>query len=345
MATSSASAFALAVLLLPLVIASSSVADQNKGKPFFFSYVGSDKNRTLGSEFALYGDAELSDSAVRLTRPAKASTGRVAYREPVRFFGTSPGFSSSFSFALSPGHGGGLAFFLSPSGVQLEPVNGHWSRVSTSLVAVRFETAKADKITNLTETLIEIDVESSNLSGNNLVLDLDNGRKFKSWIDYDGESKRIEVRLSLEKESKPINFSISYSMDLSYLLWREAALVVLSSWSSHSSQGSSIYSWNFTQKHGAPFLMHSEPLDPNSFLARSNESAPVHPIRSYPWEALIAMVFAAACGAMLAFFTVFVWSALRSRRPVAPVDCPVPTVGIACEKMESVGVKILENDK
>lgn len=344
MRISSASAFALAVILLPLVIASSSEADQ-KDKPFFFSFVGSDKNQTFGSEFALYGDAELSDSAVRLTRPANASTGRVAYREPVRFYGTNPGFSSSFSFALSPGHGGGLTFFLSPSGVMPEPVNGHWSRVSTSLVAVRFETAKADKITNLTGTLIEIDVESSNLSGNNLMLDLDSGRKFSSWIDYDGESKRIEVRLSREKDSKPMNFSISYSMDLSYLLWRQAALVVLSSWSSHSSQGSSIYSWNFTQKHGAPFLMHSEPLDPNSFLARSNESAQVHPIRSYPWQVLIAMVFAAACGGMLAFFTMFVWSALRSRRPVAPVECPVPAVGIASEKMESVGVKILENDK
>lgn len=345
MATSYASAFALAVLLLPLVVASSSEVGQKKGKPFLFSFVGSDKNRAFGSEFALYGDAELSDTAVRLTRPANASTGRVAYREPVRFFGTNPGFSSSFSFALSPGPGGGLAFLLSPTDVQPEPVNGHWSRVSTSLVAVRFETAKADKISNLTGTLIEIDVESSNLSGNNLVLDLESGRKFNSWIDYDGESKRIEVRLSHEKDSKPINFSISYSMDLSYLLWREAASVVLSAWSSHSSQGSSIYSWNFTQKHGAPFLMHSEPLDPNAFLARSNESAQVHPIRSYPWEALIAMVFAAACGAMLAFFTMFVCSALRSRRPVAPVECPVPTVGIACEKMESVGVKILENDK
>lgn len=37
----------------------------------------------------------------------------------------------------------------------------------------------------------------------------------------------------------------------------------------------------------------------------------------------MAMVFAAACGATLAFSAMFVWAALVARRPVSPVECPV----------------------
>lgn len=159
-AMATCSAFALASLLL---VAASSKADQ-KRKAFCFSFAGSGNNRTFGAEFALNGDADMLSPAVRITQPVKASSGRVAYRKPLRFFGINPGFSSSFSFALSPGDGGRLAFFLSLSGVPPEPVNGDWSRVSTSLLAVSFETAKADKTSNLTGTLIEIDEESSNLS-------------------------------------------------------------------------------------------------------------------------------------------------------------------------------------
>ncbi|XP_042467326.1 protein TPR3-like [Zingiber officinale] len=103
-------------------------------------------------------------------------------------------------------------------------------------------------------SLVEVDVggelltKSNNLSDDGLLLILSRGEKLHSWIDYDEELKRIEVRLCQDKDPKEAAPSISHSIDLSYMLWREASWVGLSSWSGNSSHGSSIYSWNFIEK-------------------------------------------------------------------------------------------------
>ncbi|KAG6472617.1 L-type lectin-domain containing receptor kinase VIII.1-like [Zingiber officinale] len=244
--SSTASALILAIILLLVAPLSPwNCALTGEGNALFFSFGGSGKNRSFATEFALYGDAEMNSSEVRVTRAVNESSGLMIYWKPVRFFGTKPGFSSSFSFSVSPGNGRGLAFFLSPVSVPLEPANGNWSRLSTSVVAVKFVT---------TASLVEVDVggelltKSSNLSDDGLLLILSRGEKLHSWIDYDGESKRIEVRLCQDKDLKEAAPSISHSIDLSYMLWREVSWVGLSSWSGNSSHGSSIYSWNFTEK-------------------------------------------------------------------------------------------------
>ncbi|WOL04721.1 hypothetical protein Cni_G13443 [Canna indica] len=348
--SSPAYTFAFAVfLLLVASLSGGTCKSADKGRDFCFSFDGSEKNHSFSSEFDLYGDAEMGGSAVRITRPAKSSSGRIAYRKAVRIFGVKPGFSTSFSFSISPGSGSGLAFFLSPNAVHLEPAEGDWLGLSTSLLAVRFGTPKDDKFGNLSGSLIEIDVggellsKSSNLSDVDLLLN--SGEKLRSWIDYDGESKRMELKLTKNNDSRTMNSSIAYSINLSNLLRREAVFVGLSSWNGNSTETSSIYSWNFTVKHGAPYLMHSEPLNPNSFLVQSTESPPVHPRSAYPWGVLMAMVFAAACGATLTFFMMFVWVALVSRRPVTPVEYPVAPVDVAYGKIESVGEKNPENGK
>ncbi|KAG6494886.1 hypothetical protein ZIOFF_042669 [Zingiber officinale] len=244
--SSTASALILAIILLLVApLSPGNCASTGEGNTLFFSFGGSGKSRSFATEFALYGDAEMNSSEVRVMRAANESSGLMIYWKPVIFFGTKPGFSSSFSFSVSPGNGGGLAFFLSPISVPLEPTNGDWSRLSTSVVAVKFVTAAS---------LVEVDVggelltKSSNLSDDGLLLILSRGEKLHSWIDYDGESKRIEVRLCQDKDPKEAAPSISHSIDLSYMLWREASWVGLSSWSGNSSHGSSIYSWNFTEK-------------------------------------------------------------------------------------------------
>lgn len=99
----------------------------------------------------------------------------------------------------------------------------------------------------------------------------------------------------------------------------------LASWSDNSTHGSSIYSWHFTEKHGSP------PLDPNSFVVPSKESGRM---RAHPWGVFLAMLVAAACGAILTFFCMSRWFALVSRRPVAPVEYPANAVGVAYGKIE-----------
>ncbi|CAD5180206.1 unnamed protein product [Musa acuminata subsp. malaccensis] len=331
--------FFVAHLLFVVFLSGRSCQALDRATDFCFSFDGFEKNRSFESEFELFGDAEVSgSSAVRITRPANSSFGRIAYRKSIRFLGTTPGFSSYLSFSIPPGDGQVLAFFLMPSSVPLESDR---FGLSTSLVAVKFGRSNREKYSNGSGTLIEIDVggqalkKSSNLSG---VED-----KLQSWIDYDGKSKRIEVRLSHSRDSsRPMNSSISCSVDLSNALWREAVTVGMSCWNANSTKTSTLYRWNFTSKHGSPYLMHSEPLNPNSFLVRPTESPPplLHPRRggAYPWGVFMAMLFAAACGAMVAFFVVFMWLALVSRRPVAPVEYPAALpVGVACGKMVSAG--------
>ncbi|XP_042387450.1 uncharacterized protein LOC121979526 [Zingiber officinale] len=193
--TTSSTAFALILAIILLLVAPLSPGNcisTGEGNALFFSFGGSGKNRSFAMEFALYGDAEMNSSEVRVTCAVNESSRLMIYWKPVRFFGTKPWFSSSFSFSVSPGNGGGLAFFLSPVSVPLEPANGNWSRLSTSVVAVKFVT---------TASLVEVDVggelltKSSNLSDDGLLLILSRGEKLHSWIDYDGELKRIEVRL------------------------------------------------------------------------------------------------------------------------------------------------------
>ncbi|KAG6529809.1 hypothetical protein ZIOFF_012023 [Zingiber officinale] len=192
--SSTASALILAIILLLVApLSPGNCASTGEGNALFFSFGGSGKTRSFATEFALYGDAEMNSSEVRVMRATNESSGLMIYWKPIRFFGTKPGFSSSFSFSILPGNGGGLAFFLSPVSVPLEPANGDWSRLLTSVAAVKFVTATS---------LVEVDVggelltKSSNLSDDGLLLILSRGEKLHSWIDYDGESKRIEASLT-----------------------------------------------------------------------------------------------------------------------------------------------------
>ncbi|KAG6492330.1 hypothetical protein ZIOFF_047285 [Zingiber officinale] len=111
--SSTASALILAIILLLVApLSPGNCASTGEGNTLFFSFGGSGKNRSFATEFALYGDAEMNSLEVRVTRAANESSGLMIYWKPVRFFGTKPGFSSSFSFSVSPGNGGGLAFFF-----------------------------------------------------------------------------------------------------------------------------------------------------------------------------------------------------------------------------------------
>jgi len=81
--------------------------------------------------------------------------------------------------------------------------------------------------------------------------------------------------------------------------WRifKALLFVVGTSSSNSTQISSVYSWSFVVKHGAPYLMHSEPLDPQSITLRSHQDPPIHERRSSHWRIFKALLFATADGA------------------------------------------------
>jgi hypothetical protein len=99
-------------------------------------------------------------------------------------------------------------------------------------------------------------------------------------------------------------------------------------------------------RHGTPYLMHSEPLDPNKFSVQPTDNPSPHLIRwtAHSWGIVLALIFAAACGAMVTFFVVFVWFSLCTHRPVAPVEYPVhPDDNVVYEKIMLVRFKNVQN--
>lgn len=298
-----------------------------------FSSFSFDRFHSLDPEIALYGDAEIRDSMVRMTRPAISSRGRIVYRKPIRFLGTKPGFSAYFAFSISPAKGDGLGLAFS-----LVPKSMDDSRLvfPPSILSVKYVTSRG---ANLIEIDLggEVSIRSHDLSSINLVLN--SGEKLNSWVDYNGESKRVEVRLSKSRDARPANSSISCPIDLSGVLWREAVFVGISSSSGNSTQTSSVYSWKLARRHGAPYSMHSEPLDPHSFIDKTREGPPIHLRRAYPWRILMALVFGTACGLLMVFAVLYI-RAMFDRRPVVPVDYSEHPMESRDEKIVLVGDKI-----
>uniref|UniRef100_A0A6V7QU15 Legume lectin domain-containing protein n=1 Tax=Ananas comosus var. bracteatus TaxID=296719 RepID=A0A6V7QU15_ANACO len=304
---------------------------------FSFSFDRSEASPSFASQIVLSGDAAIIDSAIRVTRPVNSSYGGIACREPIRFVGTNPGFSTYFVFSISQRNGGSLAFSLTPSSASLESTDvlRSGTPLSPSLISVKFITASDPTSGNRSANYVAIDVgakpgvESSELSGSDLVLS--SGQKLHSWIDYNGITKKIEVRVSKLNDPRPADLLLSHPIDLSNALWREKMLVGISS----TSGNSTIYSWSFHVKHGAPHSMHSDPLDPHSLLAQSAKPQPIHPRRPHSWGVFAAMVFAAALGALL------MWYATVSRRPVGPMEYQMNPIEIGYERIVLLDDKVI----
>ncbi|XP_042416303.1 uncharacterized protein LOC122005348 [Zingiber officinale] len=274
--SSTASALILAIILLLVApLSPGNCASTGEGNALFFSFGGSGKNRSFATEFALYGDAEMNSSEVRVTRAANESSGLMIYWKPVRFFGTKLGFFPSDLGSVIDGPEIYEIYKLITFSAYISsclPLHQHQNVHSSIAVfdSKREQISPRTAMNNTSMTLVNIAIVVYSfqlgiiteyimasqtsvrklwiLFDDGLLLILSRGEKLHSWIDYDGESKRIEVRLCQDKDPKEAAPSISHSIDLSYMLWREASWVGLSSWSGNSSHGSSIYSWNFTEK-------------------------------------------------------------------------------------------------
>uniref|UniRef100_A0A1D1YTI4 L-type lectin-domain containing receptor kinase S.4 n=1 Tax=Anthurium amnicola TaxID=1678845 RepID=A0A1D1YTI4_9ARAE len=308
---------------------------------FSFSFPTFEKKPGSESEIALYGDAEVVNSTVRITSPRPLSRGRVVYRKPLAF-GRKPSFSTYFSFSISPAKGDGLAFLMAPSNVRPELLDAHLFGLSAGVFAVEFDTSMDSEYNDPNENHVGVDLSTavSVITGNvsKLNLALNAGEKLQTWIDYDGDSKTLEVRLCKSEFSRPSEPVISYPIDLSGLIWKNAMSVGIASSSGHSTQTTTLYAWNFSLEHAAAYLIHSEPLDPRSFL-NPPEQPVVHLRRDYLPGVLIGLVVGAACGAIVVILVLFAWTAFVDRRPIAPVEYSVHPVEHGYEKMVITGHK------
>lgn len=303
---------------------------------FSFSFRAFERPSGFEPQISLFGDALVVNSTVRITSPRELSRGRIMYGKPL-VFGRNPSFSTYFSFSITPGkgEGDGLAFFIAPSSIQPEYIDGYLFGLAPGVFAVEFDTSMDSQSGDPNGNHVGIDLGSAvscktgNVSKLNLILN--SGEKLETWIEYSGDTKILEVRLSKFGSPRPSKALITYPVDLSGLVWQSAMLVGISSSSGNSTQTSTLYSWSFRLKHAAAYLMHSEPLDPGHFL-----DAPKRPIvhlrRGYLPGVMIGLILGAACGAIVTIIILFSCGAFMDRFPVAPVGFPVLPVQYGFEK-------------
>lgn len=282
-----------------LFVYSISVEIHDTDATFSFSFSKFNKTTIFGSEIVIDGNIELRNSTVLIF-----NRGMMMYQKPIEFIGKAPSFSSHFAFY---GHGNDdiLEFFMAPNNM---------SSISTiGFLAVKFAS----------ESYIEIDVgnevyaRSKKSPGSNF--GFNSSKKVHSWIDYDGISKKIEVRASLYNDVNHSTSLVSCTMDLSYALWRDAMQVGIRSVNGNAT----VYSWSFQAKHGAPFLMHSEPLDPESISLRAHQDHPVYAREHMHWKIVAALLVGVVFGAIVASVVFFLKSKVVTRHPIAPfeTDC------------------------
>jgi hypothetical protein len=297
----------LLLLLLPLPIPSSA-ATSSFSLDFF-------PGNGAAVQLALSGAANATTGAVSMASPGA----RVQYKKPLVFSSAGRGFSTYFAFALPPSSSSAsLAFFLTPSPSTLPPALA----VVFSATHIRVDLAGRTALRT----------QSPSPTANT------GTRRLHSWIDYNATSATLHVCLSAARLPNPPPALLAYPLDLSPLLRRGPMQAGFQFLPSSSAGGNcSLFSWAF---HATPYRMqmHSQPLNPADLL---NTPPPdrVHraPQRRYsysPWGAAVSLLFAAACGAMVTFFVLFLWYSVAARRPVAPVEHPADVV---YEKIVLVG--------
>ncbi|RLN36060.1 uncharacterized protein C2845_PM03G17420 [Panicum miliaceum] len=149
--------------------------------------------------------------------------------------------------------------------------------------------------------------------------DRSRNRSLHAWIDYSATSATLRVRLSATRIHPRPPPPLSCPLDLSPVLRRGPVLAGFRT----PSGNCSLFSWAF---HAAPYRLHSQPLNPTDLL-----TTPPPERRYSPWRAAVSLLFAAACGAMVTFFVLFIWYT------VAPVEYPMHTSDVVYQKIVLVG--------
>ncbi|KAL3531741.1 hypothetical protein ACH5RR_005262 [Cinchona calisaya] len=338
MASPSASRYFIAIPFLLLLYMKTLYAD--------FNVSFASKSSNFESLFAFHGDAKLVTgddhmSVVQISGSVVPSAGRVLYRKPIKLVDGNPrklvSFAMNFVFSLSSEKGDGLAFVMAPIG---HPANVFDSGSFGLLVGSKIKFLAVEFDMNGNHVGIDVDslvsVRVRNISSVNLTLS--SGEKLQSWIDYEANSKRLEVRLGKLGEIKPVDPLLYYPVDL-FMKWNKTeVLFSLSSASGNSSQKCNLYSWSLKLRT-VPQWMHSEPLDPTALVVKK-KVLKVHEKSDCALTILAALIFGTGCGALGALLVLFIWTIMGYKRPVVPEDYAVQAIDFESKKAKVVDQSI-----
>ncbi|KAJ3683940.1 hypothetical protein LUZ61_013104 [Rhynchospora tenuis] len=306
-------------------------------------------------QLLLLRGAHITNSTLTLQLPFALTL----FPEPIQFLPRNPAFSTYFSFSLSLSPSSiytatDFTFFLTLSTLRMDHFLDALDGPPPSVLSVSF-IADNTQLTNRLQIRVGGIIVPLQTKTHRKDLAFCNGDKLHSWIDYDGTLNQLDLRLGTSRAARPESPTMSYPMDLSNALWREKMVVGFTSSADLNTTRQLpinvlhkfiLYQWSFTARYRAPYLMHSEPLDPSRFSARpTNQNLSAHMMRqtSHPWAVVLALIFAAACGAMVTFFVLFVWFSVCVHQPVAPVEYPVHPAEVIYEKIVLVGLKDVPN--
>lgn len=311
-----------------------------------FSFADFEKDPKFKSSVALYGNAKVVNGESKI-HFSGSGTGRVIYKKPIKLFQGKPkqlaSFSTYFAFSIPlENGGGGLAFVMIPSG---SSQGGVFNQDSSSgfnpfgllnnrkieAIGVELSASRDNRNGIFTSCNVAINVGNYSVFAKTFNMALTSGTenlKLHAWIDYEASSRRLEVRLSQHGNSRPSDPLFWHSIDLSNVLKDREMFVGFFSPVKEkiASQKDScfLYSWSFVLRH-FPHSIHSEPLDPTKVFVKNTETPTtvIKPTRARSdcfSRVLAAMIFGTACGALMAFILLYLWTIFGNRRAVVPEE-------------------------
>ena len=230
------------------------------GSPVAFTY----NNFTNAASLEFLGSAAratTSDGPVLQLTPAVGGQSGAVYSAIPLPLAANAGFSTFFTFRLSKGGGftdsdgvpgaDGICFVLQGSGYQFGPGGGNlgYLGVGNSL-AVEFDTFNNGTAFG---TPGDIDGNHVAINVNGTLNDpvsvhipdpMNNGNVWYAWIDYFGQAKRLEVRLS-EVPIRPLTNTLAATVDLPMFLGATNAFVGFTGSTGAAWNQQDILSWKF----------------------------------------------------------------------------------------------------
>lgn len=216
------------------------------------SFVYSDFSSTSG--LTVNGDAATINTGARTVMrvtPSQFFKSGSVFSSSAIEFGPTYGFSTRFTFNLNAQQGGGadgLVFVIQPNSNSVGGSGGGigYGGIGKSL-GVEYDTFNNGVVDQGSSNHIGIDLNGSltSLAQNNaLPFILDSGRDLTSWIDYDGTTKTIEVRLS-NNNIRPLSAILTYNFDLAAVVGSSSAFVGFTSGTGGGSANHDLVNWEF----------------------------------------------------------------------------------------------------
>jgi serine/threonine protein kinase len=228
-----------------------------------------------------------ANGLLELTNHTVQKSGHAFHNDPIRFKSSSNGltfsFATTFIFAIRSEYpvlsGHGVVFVIAPTrglpgalpSQYLGLFNGNNNGNDTNhVVAVELDTIESNEFGDINNNHVGIDINGlhsvkaepasyyDDKSGSIKNLSLISGEPMQVWVEYDGDSKRLDVTMAPFKSEKPSRPLLSHRADISIDL-NESMYVGFSSSTGSVLSSHYVLGWSFiTNSLHAPDLVYSQ---------------------------------------------------------------------------------------